>query len=332
MDRPPGRKPADLPASERASQPVAQTMAHGLAERHVHARSSAPAAPAPLDDELRSVAQAAFSELDAGELQFSLADSRADHDAEGTWHTVEIGASGWRPAPAPTTPPPPSFLPLLAQAGTPAMLVAPYDRTAALHPTGVALVRVDEGDAFAVRLDGLRVLAGPPATQVLPRRTRDADTREALGGAGSPMVRVAGPCQLVVGGRQARELTLLALEQELAFVREDALVGFALSLAYENGRVGLDPDVGGPNAPAVNTMQGVSVVQLRGTGAAILELAGKLAGVTCSPGAPLLVRREGLIGWLGRLVPRPLPAAESPNGVRGLIAFSGEGTVLVCIG
>jgi hypothetical protein len=71
---------------------------------------------------------------------------------------------------------------------------------------------------------------------------------------------------------------------------------------------------------------------LSGSGAVVLELSEELASVPCVRERPLLVRREWIVGWLGRLLPRPLPPAESPNGQRGLIAFSGEGTVLICAG
>ena len=71
-------------------------------------------------------------------------------------------------------------------------------------------------------------------------------------------------------------------------------------------------------------------MQLRGSGALVLELPGELASVPCTPGKPLLVRREWIVGWLGRLVPRATPPADSPSGQRGLIGFSGDGVVLVC--
>jgi uncharacterized protein (AIM24 family) len=71
------------------------------------------------------------------------------------------------------------------------------------------------------------------------------------------------------------------------------------------------------------------VVQLRGTGTALLELGGALATVPCAPERSVLVRREWVVGWLGRLVPRALAPGEAPSGQRGLIAFAGEGTVLV---
>jgi uncharacterized protein (AIM24 family) len=120
---------------------------------------------------------------------------------------------------------------------------------------------------------------------------------------------------------------VLTLDDDVAVVREDVLFGFEMRLAYESGRVGLDAEGGG--GPSSN--DGVAVVQLRGSGTIAFELGGKLAAVPCT-GQPVFVRREWLVGWVGGLAQRALPAAESPNGQRGLIGFSGEGTVLVCTG
>jgi uncharacterized protein (AIM24 family) len=198
----------------------------------------------------------------------------------------------------------------------------------ALHARGVVLVRTTEERAFGAKLESLRVVMGTATTRALHRRARDADTHEVLGGIGSPVVRVSGNAQLVLGARAGYTLIPMALEEELAFLREDALLGFELHLAYENGRLALEAPGEGSRTPG----EGVHIVQIRGSGAVVLELSGELASVPSTAGRPLLVRREWIVGWLGRLVPRPLPPAESLNGQRGLIAFSGEGTVLICAG
>jgi hypothetical protein len=70
---------------------------------------------------------------------------------------------------------------------------------------------------------------------------------------------------------------------------------------------------------------------LRGTGAFALELRGRLASLPHPGGPPLLVRREWVVGWLGQIEARSLPPADAPGGQRGLVGFSGEGTVLVCV-
>jgi hypothetical protein len=175
--------------------------------------------------------------------------------------------------------------------------------------------------AFAGRLDAVRVVAGGVSTRVLHRRVRDADTAEVMGGIGSPLVRFGGEARLVLGPRSGHELVTLAVTDGIAFVREDLLAGFELALQYENGRVALDP------APA----EGAAVVQLRGTGSFVVEVAGELASLPSSPGKPLVARRDWIVGWFGRLVSRALTSTEAPAGHRGLVGFWGEGTVLVCV-
>jgi hypothetical protein len=196
------------------------------------------------------------------------------------------------------------------------------DLSIARHPSGGVVVQTGEDAhrAFAVRLDALRVIAGPVTTQLLNRRTREVETNDVLGGLGSPLVRVTGHARLVLGARAGQELMLLAIQDQIAFVREDLLAGFELGLQYENGRLAIE--TGSP--------EGGAVVQLRGTGTAVLAVSGSLASLPSRSGEPLVIRRDWIVGWFGRLVTRALPSHESPGGHRGLIGFSGEGTVLVC--
>jgi hypothetical protein len=191
-------------------------------------------------------------------------------------------------------------------------------------PSGVVVAALAENDmqAIAARLDAVRVVVGNAATRVLHRRARDADTSEVLGGIGSPFVRMAGDLRLVLGARPGHRLEILAIDDGLAFVREDILAGFDLALQYENGRVALE----------AGAVEETPVVQLRGGGKFVIDVPGELSTLpTCSE-RPLIARREWIVGWFGRLVTRALTSAEAPGGHRGLIGFWGEGTVLVCVG
>ncbi|MGD0525666.1 MAG: tetratricopeptide repeat protein [Polyangiaceae bacterium] len=370
-------------AFERGGHPM---MARRVTERRQRVTMPAPAGGgAGIDEGVRSAAEMAFSELDAGELRFALAEQGTPRAGDTPWHTTEPGdvakaATGQgrtQPPPPPvmtmpaegpslhtvrTVPPAPQLVspaavstrlvppPLVAPTpppvapGLPPSLPFPAPTVAgerpiapplfaegagpsvALHARGVLLVRITTERAFAAKLESLRIVSGSVATRVLHRRLRDADTHDVLGGIGSPLVRVSGDAQLVLGARPAHGIVPITLQDELAFIREELLLGFEMNLGYENGRLALDA----PGEGARGTGDGAHVVQLRGTGAVALELAADLASVSCTPGQPLLVRREWIVGWLGRLVPRAAPPAESPSGQRGLIAFSGEGTVLVC--
>ncbi|HEY1691612.1 MAG TPA: tetratricopeptide repeat protein [Polyangiaceae bacterium] len=349
---------------------------HELMARRVTEKRGRVTVPAPadggtgIDEGVRSAAATAFSELDAGELRFALAEPSALKPPAGNWHTTEPGEAmriGGRTQPPPAMvadlPPPPSVHewatvapsplqvspaavstrlvppPLDADSppvshpakarehlGAPSLLAHAGDAPVVLHARGVLLVTTSDTQAFAAKLESIRVVTGTTSTRVLHRRVRDAETNEVLGGIGSPVVRISGSAQLVLGGRAGHTVLPLALTDDLAFVREEFLLGFEARLTYENGRLALDPVGEGSRSSS----EGAHVVQLRGTGSLVLELPGELASVPCTPGCPLLVRREWIVGWLGRLVPRATPPAESPSGQRGLIGFSGDGSVLVC--
>jgi hypothetical protein len=204
------------------------------------------------------------------------------------------------------------------------LLAAPAEPSVVRRGSGVVVAQTGRNSehAFAARLDALRVLAGPVTTRVLHRRSRDSETSEVLGGIGSPLVRVAGDGQLALAPRPGHALTVMDAGEALAFAREDLLVGFEMSLLYENGRVELGAAAG----------EMVPVVQLRGAGSFVLEVPGDLARLfvlRAATGTPLLIRRDWVVAWFGRLVPRVLPSTEAPGGHRGLIGFSGDGTVLV---
>jgi hypothetical protein len=336
---------------------------------------SAPPEPSPEQGRVREMAETAFSELDAGELRFALAEAEPRRPSDGPWHTLEIGEASKirapvvkslppasvRPAPNPNdvvTMPPPVPHPEgreLAQAhyaqanaappavtalprGTsgqawsalaPELLVLPQGRDVALLDSGALLVRTreDPPQAFAGRLEALRIVSGTASTRVLHRRVNDADTSEVLGGIGSPLVRIGGNADLVLGTRPGRRIALMVLTGELLFAREERLLGFDLRLSYETGKVAFEH----PDERTRVSSDGVSAVQLRGTGAVALELGGAMASIACRPGPALLVRREWVVGWVGRMVVRALPPAEAPSGQRGLVGFAGEGTVLVCL-
>jgi uncharacterized protein (AIM24 family) len=131
-------------------------------------------------------------------------------------------------------------------------------------------------------------------------------------------VHAAGEGQLVLGPRPGRKLASFRLDDELCFAREEVLLGFEGSLAFENGRL------------ATGEGEFVAVVQLRGKGAVLFESIGEVLSIEVAGNARgISVRREVILGWFGRLVPRALAASEAPCGQRGLLTFAGEGRVLL---
>jgi uncharacterized protein (AIM24 family) len=187
-----------------------------------------------------------------------------------------------------------------------------------MHPSGVALVRTLEGTGgFSARLEAVRASSNSLAMKLLERQTKGKPTGESFGGVGSPMINAAGDGQLVLAPRAGRRLSSFVLDDEMCFVREPILLGFDAALAYENGRL------------ATGEGEFVVVVQLRGKGAVILEALGEIITLKVKPNRGMSVRREVVLGWFGRLVPRALAPSEAPCGQRGLVSFAGEGRVLV---
>lgn len=296
-----------------------------------------------------------FEELDAGEINFALAEPGTSQDVEG-WETVEpgvlSGGAGARTrSPFAKTLSPPSAqieAPTVMPPSARAMAQAPVSKppsemtraaresrlafsnesAVVLHPSGVALVQTRSGRPdiggherparpFAARLEAMRAAKGTLTTAVMQRKTRDKETDEVLGGLVSPIARVEGDAELVLGPRLAHHLVPLQLEDDIAFVREDLLLGFELTLGYESGRLSLDE------------AEPMPILQLRGTGTLVLELLAGFTTMDASQGRPVLVRRDFVVGWIGRLVPRAVPASDAPAGQRGLVAFRGDGTVLL---
>jgi uncharacterized protein (AIM24 family) len=329
---------------------------------------------------IRAAASAAFEELDAGELSFSLAGQEQPASVAGAWRSREPGAamaaqtsvassppspaseplSQSLPRPEPQPSPLPAHHPPPEGSAPPASVAVPRLRhdtlewgvsggeAAARPPTpaatprpirdvardahlafpdrgialleDLALVKVGEspaGQSFAARLEAVRAYRGDLSTQVMQRQARGQIANETFGGVGTPIVLFSGTGHLVLGPRPSHHILSFLLRDEVAFVREDCLMSFELSLQYENGRL------------AVGEGDTTLMVQLRGAGAVLLELLDPIATLDVTSERGAILRREVLVGWVGRLVPRALSLSESPCGQRGLVAFSGDGLLLV---
>jgi uncharacterized protein (AIM24 family)/DNA-binding SARP family transcriptional activator len=214
----------------------------------------------------------------------------------------------------PTEPPP------AAQLTEDSIVAFPAPGGVVVHPSGVALVRTAPATGFAARLEALRVSSNALTMKLLERHVKGKPTGESFGGVGSPLVHATGDGQLVLAPRAGRKLSSFTLEpgtHDMCFVREEVLLGFDGELVFENGRL------------ATGEGEFVAVVQLRGKGAVLLEAIGEILTLEVQGNRGLSVRREVVLGWFGRLVPRALAPSEAPCGQRGLVSFAGEGRVLV---
>ena len=218
------------------------------------------------------------------------------------------------PARPASAPPPPA-----AKLTRDSIVSFPKAGSVVIHPSGIALVKTAPTSGFAARLEAIRVSSNALTIKLLERQMKGKATGESFGGVGSPLVHASGEGQLVLAPRPGRKLSSFALgdEDDMCFVREEVLLGFDGELVFENGRL------------ATGEGEFVAVVQLRGKGAVLLEAIGEILTLEVTASQGLSVRREVVLGWFGRLVPRALAPSEAPCGQRGLLSFAGEGRVLV---
>ena len=155
--------------------------------------------------------------------------------------------------------------------------------------------------------------------KALERHAKGNPTGESFGGASSPLVHAMGEGPLVLAPRPGRNLRSFALgdADNMCFVREEILLGFDGSLLFENGKL------------ATGEGESVAIVQLRGIGAVLVEAIGSILTLQVQSSRGLSVRRDAVLGWFGRLVPRALSPSEAPCGQHGLISFAGDGRILV---
>jgi hypothetical protein len=242
----------------------------------------------------------------------------------GTWDPNAPTSKRTLPPPPvmrpPTMPPPPA-----AQLTRESIVSFPAAGSVLVHPSGVALVRTAPATGFAARLEALRASSNALTMKLLERQVKGKPNGESFGGVGSPLVHITGDGQLVLAPRAGRKLSSFTLDPgtldsgtlDMCFVREEVLLGFDGELSFENGRL------------ATGEGEFVAIVQLRGKGAVLLEAIGEILTLEVQGNRGLSVRREVILGWFGRLVPRALAPSEAPCGQRGLVSFAGEGRVLV---
>ncbi len=179
----------------------------------------------------------------------------------------------------------------------------------------VAYVTVDPEHGFYVAQSAVKVVVGRPKATLATRKTGE----EPLGGFARPFVHYREQGKLVVypsdGARMFR--FLVGATQPAFFIAHNVL-GFEGDLAHEAGEV---------------HKGALSLLQFKGAGTVIAEVARDAMAIELAEESDrVLVRREQILGWTGRLGPAPVTGEDGHTVQRGLYAFSGVGTVLVLVG
>lgn len=229
------------------------------------------------------------------------------------------------PAPAAPTPPdPPRASPEVA-GWTPSELVARHllvEPPTGIGKHGARVVVVRTRASLVVRGTAVRALipdGAPFRASPAYRRARGRPLDEVLGGAEAALEELVGSGRvvLVAGASTARLVPIQLCAGELVYIREAFLVAFEGSVHHESGRL--------PRGDAGHH----AMVQLSGEGAVVVELDGELHAVPVEGEGTVAVVSDHVVGWTGRLFPKPLDPSHAPGGGRGYVGFSGEGSVLV---
>jgi tetratricopeptide (TPR) repeat protein len=340
-------------AFEKAQQPnLARRMQRLLAEQ-------AQVAQEPEDPErveVRLAAADAVQELDGREGGFSRVPGgdESEPSRSGRWRAVEPGDASVPPLPkvwrspslvgrlGPAVPaisdaaellrdsvPPPGSL------RAPASMRAPMATSGALalagglpfpQPPDKVLIHGGRigtcitAEGFAARSDVLSSLIG--AVRVLSpvalmRRMRGRETAEPFGAGSSVWHGYEGAARAVIIAGRDRILWAIELAEEFVYVRESSLLAFESTVRYENGRL------------AAGGREPVAMVQLSGSGFAVLETHGPVSALSVGQDSQAVVRVDDVIGWTGRLLGQAVSTESSPGRLPGAVAFTGEGALLL---
>jgi hypothetical protein len=175
-------------------------------------------------------------------------------------------------------------------------------------------------EGLAARADALSsVVAGATslAPHALMRRSRGRDTLEPFGAGSSGWHVYAGASRAVLVAARGRSLWAIELAGEFVYLREASLLAFESSVKYENGRL------------AAGGREAVAMVQLSGTGFAVLETHGAVSALPVGQNAQAVVRVDDVIGWTGRLLGEGVKTESAPGKLPGAVAFTGEGALLL---
>lgn len=167
-----------------------------------------------------------------------------------------------------------------------------------------------------VRCDALLAVRGSLNFQPETRRFRGQALDMPFGEGARQLHRVQGQGTLLLGtGTQT--FIPVALGDQPAYFREEAVYGFEEALTFENGKV--------PSDLAAE----VDLVHLSGEGHALLQLEGPLRSVEVHGSEPVTVPLRHWVGWYGNLTPRVVALPGAGGRPEPGIELTGEGFALL---
>ena len=191
---------------------------------------------------------------------------------------------------------------------------------APLAVVSAGLLRIDLGAGAVCMLSDLAFCSEAPQAEALFKRFKGRTTKSHFGAPEAPFCRVGGKGPMMLQARAGRRLYLFEMAgKETAFVAERALYAFSAGLAWENGRIGTTEE------------SSLDLVTLSGTGQFAVAAGGEVSVIeVAEEGEGVLVALPALVGWQGRMVPRPVAPPEGlPAGTGPYLRLKGTGRVIL---
>jgi uncharacterized protein (AIM24 family) len=175
--------------------------------------------------------------------------------------------------------------------------------------SGALLLRID--GSIVLRLEGGAAISGALEFEPARRRVRGRVTDDTLGG-DQPFYFARGAGSVVSLPASGETFVALRLDDDIVYVREDAVLAFDAELHWESGRI-----------PGVSSCP---MLQFRGRGTIAVRMCGRITPVKLERNQAIGVDAEKLFGWVGRIVPH----AVALGGTSGRhIGCTGEGVLLL---
>ena len=189
----------------------------------------------------------------------------------------------------------------------------PEDLAFAVGPDG-RLHAATEHDLY-VRLATLQAVHGDLNSKMVHRRARGKELDEYLGG-DDPIFHVAGPTRLTLEVAEGQTIVVVALDEDILYVREQRVLAFDDRLAHESARLpfGKEP---------------VAMLQLHGSGYVALRFQTQPTALPVPDGQEVRVNPERVVGWTGRLFPNMQKGTAPYSLAAPRLVFRGEGAVLL---
>jgi len=261
---------------------------------------------------MRDAAEEAIARLESAKPDIAVAEQGRDRRQSGRWESMELG----------TEPVPKRGAPAGTRVGGVARLEHQLERWTVELPESLVFAVGPDGRLHCdtqrdlyVRLGTLQAVHGKLESRMVHRRARGKDLEEYLG-EDDPIFEVTGPCRMTLEVSPDESIVVLALDDDILYVRESRILAFDDRSAYESARLpfGKDP---------------VPMLQLHGSGFVALRFHTHPTALPVRDGQELRVNPDKVLGWTGRLFPNMQKGTAPYSLTAPRLVFRGEGAVLL---